>query len=677
MKLIAALLVLCLPAFPLAKFQGYVQKGAVKPVVQGIPSTTNVQGSFPGATVSVFVTGTVTLATIYSDDLSTPTPKSNPFMADASGFFAFFADDGTGIQGCGSSICGSYDVTFSGTGISIPFTWGSWSSFDPQQSVRVVSDSQFSTLQQACNYASSRSATLIISKSWASLSNQTCTANSEFITGGLIQPSSGQTVILSGVVSCGEYQQCFDISLGGIVTISHSPQELNPVWWGADTSGATDSLAAFRAAYSSSDYVYILNGTYTVSAPFTIGRPSTFVQCQSSAAIIQYVGSSPVDSVVTLGVAGFGSVNIRFEGCTVKGNSHVTSAVHAFEFNHSVARSLRLKDAVSALYVDTCVSSSFEHIEVSEESGAYVFRPTYGINVYNSNTITIDKPTIEAIGTQVSPGTGAGIWLHGATVATKIIGGTSESNSVGVQMDNLAWGTVIIGMDNEANYLADVIDGGQNNSVIGGFFSGGYSPNTSIHYISTSRAGLTQGIQGSIVLIDAAAEGITVLNNQLGDQTGVAIIDNGAHSMLLNNRFCCGGGIGPIPNKIPGYSDIGDLSSGVSLKSGTNNLSASQAFNLHAFETGSSANNAWVLTFLDADGNQPALGYGTFFTYCGATHSLQAGSNTIVYNGSSAIPLKSHFGNGANISTPYVAGVGSCIDVIYNQSQNWFQDRSQ
>lgn len=45
-------------------------------------------------TVTVYNVGTLVLATIYDDDLSTPTPKSNPFTADAFGYYYFYAPNG-------------------------------------------------------------------------------------------------------------------------------------------------------------------------------------------------------------------------------------------------------------------------------------------------------------------------------------------------------------------------------------------------------------------------------------------------------------------------------------------------------------------------------------------------------------------------------------------------------
>jgi len=66
----------------------------------------------PGATVTVYDTGTLNLSTIYADNLLTP--KANPFLADAiSGYWFFYA-----------ASSGRYDVQFSGGGIVTPYTIG-------------------------------------------------------------------------------------------------------------------------------------------------------------------------------------------------------------------------------------------------------------------------------------------------------------------------------------------------------------------------------------------------------------------------------------------------------------------------------------------------------------------------------------------------------------------------
>lgn len=67
-------------------------------------STGNVLVVVPAATVTVYLAGTSTLATIYSDN--GVTPKANPFTADAQGRFNFYAANGF------------YDIQTSATGYS-------------------------------------------------------------------------------------------------------------------------------------------------------------------------------------------------------------------------------------------------------------------------------------------------------------------------------------------------------------------------------------------------------------------------------------------------------------------------------------------------------------------------------------------------------------------------------
>jgi hypothetical protein len=91
----------------LSKIQGYAERGGK--VITVSPTTSyKVQESYPGATVTVYISGTLSLASIYSD--ASGTIKSNPFTADSTGYYSFYA------------VAGNYDVKFSGIGISLPFT---------------------------------------------------------------------------------------------------------------------------------------------------------------------------------------------------------------------------------------------------------------------------------------------------------------------------------------------------------------------------------------------------------------------------------------------------------------------------------------------------------------------------------------------------------------------------
>lgn len=91
-----------------AFIQGDVEQGANVVNTDGRASTTLVQRSYPSATVTVFNAGTAVLATIFSDEGGTP--LANPFTADSSGHWGFWANQGR------------YDVKFSGAGIPSPYT---------------------------------------------------------------------------------------------------------------------------------------------------------------------------------------------------------------------------------------------------------------------------------------------------------------------------------------------------------------------------------------------------------------------------------------------------------------------------------------------------------------------------------------------------------------------------
>lgn len=100
------------------RIEGWCEDGNYTVSVPGGsgPSSNKYQRSFPQCTVTVYTAGTVTLATIYSDNSGTA--QANPFTASSAGRWFFYAANGR------------YDVRMSGSGISAPFTLGDNLSFD-------------------------------------------------------------------------------------------------------------------------------------------------------------------------------------------------------------------------------------------------------------------------------------------------------------------------------------------------------------------------------------------------------------------------------------------------------------------------------------------------------------------------------------------------------------------
>ncbi len=117
LRSVVLMFLVCVSAFGRARTSGYCEQGGQVVVTAGQSSTTKVQQSYPQCRITVYLTGTLTLATIYSDNSGTA--KANPFTSSTTGYWFYYADNGT------------YDIRMDSAGISVPFTWGAVASIDP------------------------------------------------------------------------------------------------------------------------------------------------------------------------------------------------------------------------------------------------------------------------------------------------------------------------------------------------------------------------------------------------------------------------------------------------------------------------------------------------------------------------------------------------------------------
>lgn len=74
-------------------YTGFCTKGATTATVQGLQSTNYLQSSYKSCTITVYVSGSLTLATLFSDNGSTP--LTNPFTAGSDGRFQFYTATST------------------------------------------------------------------------------------------------------------------------------------------------------------------------------------------------------------------------------------------------------------------------------------------------------------------------------------------------------------------------------------------------------------------------------------------------------------------------------------------------------------------------------------------------------------------------------------------------------
>ena len=79
---------------------GFCDQGARHATTSGLPSSNYQQQLIPQCTITVYLTGTTTLATIYADQSNTP--LTNPFTADANAQWVFWAATNAGLDIIGS-----------------------------------------------------------------------------------------------------------------------------------------------------------------------------------------------------------------------------------------------------------------------------------------------------------------------------------------------------------------------------------------------------------------------------------------------------------------------------------------------------------------------------------------------------------------------------------------------
>lgn len=122
------------------EYQGNCARGNKTILTAGIVSTTKTLQSYSSCTVSVYETGTLSLATLYD---SSDTPLTNPFTANTDGSYQFFTD----------SIF--VDIQLSGGGIPSPFTLGAQSIINPLATANIYNILMFGGV---CNGVNSEDA---------------------------------------------------------------------------------------------------------------------------------------------------------------------------------------------------------------------------------------------------------------------------------------------------------------------------------------------------------------------------------------------------------------------------------------------------------------------------------------------------------------------------------------
>lgn len=288
---------------------GYCQQGGKVVVTSGISSVTLVQGSYPQCTLTVYLTGTLTLATLYADNSGTP--LGNPFTADSTGYWFFYADNGR------------YDVRASGGGIAIPFTWGDILLADPVTGFNVDWVTQINNLpvndSRKFNFppiAPGGSLTAAL-PAFATLTPCPSGINS-------LTVSSGSVIYLSGGVGTAEYAAVTSYSAGtGNCQIGFTPANNHSSGWtiSSGSQGIQEAINALPSGYTGGGTVILPCGLLNVG-PIGIGNGTSSAM-------------STLRNVVLRGCAGQGATSGElgpsFGGTTLVWNGATNGAMVTVE----------------------------------------------------------------------------------------------------------------------------------------------------------------------------------------------------------------------------------------------------------------------------------------------------------------------------------------------------------
>lgn len=238
------------------RLQGWSEKGNTFVSVSGITATTKpVQGSYPLSTITVYLSGTTTLVSIYSDN--SLTPKANPFTCAADGSWFLYAADGR------------YDVKFSGTGVTVPFTLGD---FELMESNVGLNGATYILSQMASDFVSVKrygalgngvrvqdaamTATLtVLTSATANFLNSTV-ANGGDIGKLIVVEGAGPSsnTLLASILSVNS-STSVTLSVAATTTVSG----VQAIW-------ASDDTAAINAALAANYCVYLPIGIYGITA---------------------------------------------------------------------------------------------------------------------------------------------------------------------------------------------------------------------------------------------------------------------------------------------------------------------------------------------------------------------------------------------------------------------------
>jgi hypothetical protein len=503
----------------IAAITNYCVLGGIQTVTSGLHSSNYQQGIIPSCTVTVYSTGTTTLATIYAD--TSETPLSNPFTATSKGAWLFFAAANQG-----------YDVVLSG-GIS-PNTYPSsltMTGLYPQSQIAGAVWGQIAgILSNQTDLQTALNAKL-------SLTGGTMTGNLILpgitITGltGYLYANSSSAVTASTTIPIAALSYDFTTVNGQICTLGSS---CTITATGADIVVGTTTVSNGTSGYILYDNAGVLGNLVTTGSGSAVLATSPFISN------LTVYSSFTATGLVTNADLVNTSTTVNGQTCTLGGSCTVTAA------------------ATGITVGTTTVSSGTTGYILYDNSGLLGNLATTG----SGNVVEATSPSISDL-TVTSSFTATGLVTNAALVNTSTtvnsqtctLGGsctvTAASSSITVGTTSVSNGTTGYILYDNAGVLGNLATTGSGNvveatspsisnlTVTSSFTATGLVTNADLVNTSTTVNSQTCTLGGSCT-VTAVSASITVGTTSVSNgTTGYILYDNAG---VLGNLATTGSG---------------------------------------------------------------------------------------------------------------------------------------
>jgi hypothetical protein len=369
--------------------QGTAFLGGQKVVTQGIQSTTLVDASYPGATVTVFNFGTTTLSTIFADNIGTP--LANPFTASAlTGDFIFYAANG------------HYTIQLSGAGMPSTETITDVLLNDPTASTTVTASAFISSSATPATSGVLRMATADVGPAWkANLGG----ADIAFTKNASDVVNLNTAVTLQGSLSTGGNPITGSVITGTVGTFSGA------VTGQSFTGGSNASPNTFGNTVIN-QFIgtgLIVNGNAAITGTITAGAITGTSYTGGPIAVTNGVFSGNVSAAAISGTTGSFSSNVTVTGTLAIGGGTALASSNQTGTGNIV---LSNTPTLVAPVLGVATATSINGLIISSTTGTFTLT--------NAKTFAVDN-SIELAGTDGTKHTFAATAPTGGVLAYGVL----------------------------------------------------------------------------------------------------------------------------------------------------------------------------------------------------------------------------------------------------------------